>query len=173
MTNFKSMPNSSANQKFLQNVQSFSKANKVNQEGLVKYLEKQILNALQYANSAEDVKIQSVQMDQRNGDLIVNVSEKGKLQKYINPGTGKPSKGKWMPFGDWKQNNGDVNEDGEPVDENGMTKKEYDNNEKSLADFGWDDILFGKSWGVIFWGEPKPWTPNDEAIKELKDKQFL
>jgi len=168
MTNFKSMPNSSANQKFLQNVQSFSKANKVNQEGLVKYLEKQILNALQYANSEEDVKFQSVQMDQRNGDLIVNVSEKGKLQKYINPSTGKPSKGKWMPFGDWKQNNGDVNEDGEPVDENGMTKKEYDNNEKSLADFGWGDIIGG--W---LWGKPKPKTPEEKERDKLRKKKFI
>jgi hypothetical protein len=82
-----------------------------------------------------------------------------------------------MPFGAWEQHNGDVNKKNEPVDENGMTKGEYEKNEESLEDYGWDDILFGKSWSDIgdswsefFWGKPNEGEGYFERIDHLNDQ---
>jgi len=165
MTTFKSMPNSSANQQFLQNVQSYAKTNNVNQVSLVKQLEGRLLIAFQNAYNQKGVTFQSVKMDQKNGDLIVNVNENGTLQSYINPRTGLPSRGKWLPFGGWSQDDSKKNSKGEPIDENGLTKGEYDKNEESLADFGWCKIITGKSWSE--------WWADDEGEKDWEDLSYL
>ena len=66
MSTFKSMPNSSANQQFLQNIQNYSKTNRVNQEGLVKYLENRILGILQNAYDLKGVTFQEILGDRQS-----------------------------------------------------------------------------------------------------------
>jgi len=166
MTTFRSMPNSFANHQFLLNIQTYSKVNRVNQVGLVSYLEQRILDVLQNSYDFDGVTFHSLQIEQRSGDLILNVMEDGKLQRYINPSNELPFRGLVMHSGDWGQHEDDVNAKGEPIDENGMTKDQYAKNEEDLTDFGWEDIIWGKQ-------KPKP-EPDTQShsgrIDQLNDQ---
>ena len=153
MEAFKSSPNSSENQRFLKNVLDFTKANNINTTSLLRYLEDRILSILQHSYDLPGVVFKSMRIDQGNGYMVIAVKENGTIFRYFNPNTGLPTNGGWLPYIDWEQNENDVNEMGEPVDEYGITKSEYTKNEENLMNFGWDDILFGRSWAEWFWDE--------------------
>jgi hypothetical protein len=168
---FKSMPNSSENQKFLQNFQDFRKETKVNSTVLLRYLEDRILSILQNSYNLQGVAFKSIRIDQGNGDLVINVNENGTVHRYVNPNTGLPTNGGWLPYIDWEQNENDINDKGEPVDEHGMTRSEYDKSEENLMNFGWDEILFSKSWAEWFWGKSEQDEQNYlDKIKKLDDE---
>ena len=170
MASFNSMPNSSDNQRFLQNIRKYIKENEVNTTAFLRYLEDRILSILQNSYNLPDVEFKSLRIDLSNGDLILNVGEKGIVNRYINPITGMPTKGSWLPFIDWEQNEEDSNIKGEPIDEYGLTKDEHDKNEDNLMNFGWDEILFSKSWAEWFWGKSEEDEQNFlNRIKHLDE----
>ncbi len=147
MATFESMPTSVVNQDLLDNIAKVSKENNINPKSIMKFAELTFMHNL---NNIKEIDVKSVQIEPRSGDLIVEVNETNKLTTYRNPQTGQITPGSWLPLAGWKQNNGDVDENGEPVDENGLTKEEWEACQVTEDEFGWCEIIFGRS----FWGKP-------------------
>lgn len=162
MTTFKSMPTSAANQNLLENIAKVSKVNNINQKNVLKHFEKSLKTTMQSVFNLKEVTFESLQIDPKNGDLNVQIREKGKLTTHRNPQTGRIVPGKWLPFA-WEQDGDKVNEKGEPVDENGLTEKEAAACELSL----WDE--FKAKLSILVYGE----NSNDFADIILKRKKQI